>query len=71
MSATPKIADVSCVPLRFLPGDRILVRARGILSLAQKKSLHKTISKWAGDHVEVLVIDDSVSLEIQTSIGSA
>ena len=71
MSNVPRIADVHCVPMRFQPGDRILVKARGVLDSVAMNRLRKTVQKWAGDHVEVLVIDDRVAIEHipQSSIG--
>jgi len=55
----PRLADVKCVPMRFQPGDRLLVHTRGLLDPAARKSLQRTVEKWAGDHVEVLIIDQT------------
>lgn len=63
-SAIPKLADVSCSPMRFLPGDRLLVRCQFSPSPAQVDSIKRTVQKWAGDHVEILVID-ALAIEIE------
>jgi len=55
MPKGPRIADVSCLRLRFEPGDRILVRTNHRLSNDEQKKLRKTIQKWAGCEVEVLI----------------
>jgi hypothetical protein len=51
----PQIADVQCTRLKFAPGDRILVRVHTKLDKHQIKSLRKSITKWAGCEVEVLI----------------
>ena len=51
----PLLADVHCTPMRFNPGDRLLVETNGRLSDDQKKRLTKSICKWAGCEVEVLI----------------
>jgi len=56
MNKLPKVADVNCIPLRFQPGDRILVRVNDVLTKEEYGRLEKTIRKWAGDHVEVLIV---------------
>jgi len=55
MPKMPRIADVSCSRLRFEPGDRILVRTTHRLNSDEQKKLCKTIRKWAGCEVEVLI----------------
>jgi len=52
----PRIADVQCERLQFQPGDRILVRSHHRLSYDQEKKMRKSIQKWAGCEVEVLII---------------
>lgn len=71
MTNAPRIAEVSCTPIRFRPGDRILVRLRQSVDKQQRQQIHKTVQKWAGDHVEVLVIELPVlDLEIiQSPLG--
>lgn len=61
----PKIADVQCTRLKFEPGDRILVRTYVQLSREQIKKLRRSIEKWAGVAVEVLIINATeIDLEI-------
>ncbi len=62
----PKLAEVHCTPIRFEPGDRVLVRLRQTLTRDQRKRLQRTVEKWAGSHVEVLLIDLTImDIEIQ------
>ena len=53
----PKLADVQCSRLQFQPGDRVVVRVYRAISPEQSRRLKKTVEKWAGDCVEVLVIN--------------
>lgn len=64
MSLKPRLADVQCKPLRFLPGDRILVRIHHRLEREEKQKLRRTIEKWAGVPVEILIFCD-LDMEIQ------
>jgi len=50
--------------MQFQPGDRILVKSRQRLDKEARKKLQRVVEKWAGDHVEVLVIDLTL-LEIE------
>lgn len=60
-----KLAEVQCTPLRFEPGDRILVKVKQPLSRDQVINLRKSIEKWAGPDVEVYIVDVSLmELEI-------
>lgn len=59
MAKKPGLADVQCTRLQFRPGDRILVRHFGKLDYGQQRKLRKTIQKWAGVELEVLIIDTS------------
>ncbi len=52
----PRIADVQCSRLVFEPGDRLLVRTTHRLNNEEKRKLRKSILKWAGVEVEVLII---------------
>lgn len=52
----PRLADVQCSRLRFMPGDRIIVRSRVVLDKEDQTKLKKTVERWAGDGVEVLVV---------------
>ena len=55
--AIPRLADVQCTNMQFKSGDRILVKVRQRLDREAHRKIQKTVEKWAGDHVEVLVID--------------
>ena len=55
MSVRPRLADVSCRRISFQPGDRVLVRTTHRLDQAQITQLCKTVKKWAGEDIEVLV----------------
>lgn len=55
--ATPRLADVKCSKIQFQPGDRILVRVFEPLSKEEMIRLKKTVEKWAGGVVEVLVFN--------------
>ncbi len=66
MDKQPRLASVECKPFRFLPGDRILVRTNHRLDDGAKKALRKTIEKWAGVPVEVLIyciLDMEIQIE--------
>ncbi len=56
MVVVPRIADVQCTRLQFQPGDRILVRSHHRIDDEHKKRLTRSIKRWAGCDVEVLVI---------------
>jgi hypothetical protein len=51
----PKIADVQCSRIHFEPGDRVLVKVYHQLDKDQIIRLRKSIQKWAGVEVEVLI----------------
>ncbi len=57
MTGLPKLADVQCTRLQFQPGDRILVKVYQPLGRDQRKKLRRTVEKWAGTDVEVLIVD--------------
>ena len=64
----PKLADVQCTRLKFQPGDRVIVRVYRPISLEQEKRLKRTVEKWAGDCVEVLVINGTeMSIDVETA----
>jgi len=68
MATKPRLADVHCTRIQFEPGDRLLVRVRQSLDLKAYKRLHKSIQRWAGDQVEILIIDPTrVELEVDQS----
>jgi len=53
--ARPRIADVNCSRLHFDPGDRVLVRTTHRLEKESERKLRRSIQKWAGCEVEVLI----------------
>ena len=60
----PRIAEVQCTRYQFRPGDRVLVRVFHRLSVEELKKLRKSVEKWAGDVVEVLIYNGT-EMEIQ------
>lgn len=65
---TPKLADVQCSRLQFQPGDRILVRCHRKLSDEEERKLRRSVERWAGNCVEVLVIN---ALEVSVEVDHA
>jgi hypothetical protein len=61
----PKIADVQCRRIQFQPGDRVLVRVYTRLDNDHKKRLRRSIQKWAGCEVEVLIYN---GMEMEISV---
>lgn len=57
MAIMPRIADVQCTRLQFQPGDRILVRSHHRMDEDQKRKLRRSIQKWAGCEVVILIIN--------------
>jgi len=57
MSEVPRLADVQCSRIQFQPGDRIMVQVYQRLTPAEMARLRKTVERWAGNCVEVLVVD--------------
>lgn len=55
--ARARLADVQCSRMQFQPGDRILVRVFQQLDKEQLRRLQRSVERWAGNHVEVLIID--------------
>ena len=55
MTLRPRLADVRCTRLKFEPGDRILVRSFHRLTPDEERKLRRTIQRWAGVEVEVLI----------------
>lgn len=53
----PRLADVKCSPVRFQPGDRVIVRTAHALDAETRRKLHQTVSRWAGPDVEVLIVE--------------
>lgn len=68
MAVRPRIADVQCSRLQFQPGDRILVKTTHRLTQDEKKKLRRSVERWAGCAVEVLVysvLDMEITVEQQ------
>lgn len=66
----PRIADVQCSRLKFEPGDRLIVRIYQKIDNEAKRKLKKSVEKWAGDVVEVLLVDCTVfDIEVDKSGG--
>lgn len=57
MRQMPKVADVQCSRIKFEPGDRVIVRSHHRLSHEQAAKLRKSLQKWAGCEIEVLIVD--------------
>lgn len=64
----PRLADVQCSRLQFQPGDRVIVRVYRPIDSVQEKRLKRTVERWAGDQVEVLVIN---ALEMSINVESS
>ena len=62
----PNIAEVNCTKIQFRDGDRVLVRVYRPLDQAQVTALVKSIRRWAGALVEILVVNAAAyDIEIQ------
>ena len=55
----PGLAEVQCCRLKFEPGDRVIVRVFEKISDDQRKKLRRTVEKWAGVDIEVLIVDNT------------
>lgn len=68
MNRLPRICEVRCFKMSFAPGDRILVRLKCRLDADQRRRLQRTIERWAGDGVPVLLVDCAeVEIDIETT----
>ena len=56
--ALPRVANVDFSRLKIEAGDRVIVRYRCDMTKEQLKRLRNTVSKWAGEEVRVLLIDE-------------
>ncbi len=52
-----RIAEVNCTKMHFDPGDRILVKLKQPIGVIEERKLRRTVEKWAGDGIEILIID--------------
>jgi len=64
----PGIAEVKCSRVRFEPGDRVLVHHFGELDRDQERRLRRSIRRWAGVEVVVLIVDSS-RMEVRVEAG--
>lgn len=55
--ARPLISDIQTTRMKFNPGDRILIRTSVNLSQAQQDQLKKSITKFAGEDVRILIMN--------------
>jgi len=70
MTVRPRLAEVQCSRLQFEAGDRIIVRSFHPLSSERRKKLRKTVERWAGVDVEVLIVDTSqFDVEVEKNRG--
>jgi hypothetical protein len=53
----PKIADISCTKTQFSPGDRVIVRVYRKIDKEEARKLIRSIKKFAGCDIEVLIYD--------------
>ena len=58
MGVLPKVANVDFSRLKIEAGDRVIVRYRCDLSREEQSKLRKAVSKWAGEEVRVLLVDE-------------
>lgn len=70
MVTTPRLADVHCERIQFQPGDRVLVKLYQSMDKESVTKLIKTVQRWAGVDVEVLVVDlFQMGIEIERGIA--
>ena len=55
MALKPRLADVQCSRLVFQPGDRVFVKTTHRLNREEKRKLRRTVEKFAGVAIEVLI----------------
>lgn len=64
--SVPKLAEIRCEKIQFNPGDRILVRVYEKLSNEQDCRLRKTIERWAGTDINILIVcEKEVDFQIE------
>lgn len=49
------VANVSCSPVKFLEGDRLILCVPPSVEGLHKKQLERLLKEWAGDDVEVRI----------------
>ena len=61
-----RLADVQCSRVEFPPGSRIIAKVHYKLTRDDRRKLEKTIKRWAGKEVEVLIVDTTfMEIEIE------
>lgn len=55
MAIVPRLAEVQCRRLKMEPGDRVIVKSLHRLDLEEQKKLRRSIQRWAGSDVEILI----------------
>ena len=58
------LANINAKAFNFPPGAKLLVTCEGLLNQMQRDRVRKMVERWAGDAVEVLVIDSSMKIEL-------
>jgi len=64
MAKGPLLADINCSKINFQPGDRLLVKLHQPMGNDQIAKLRKTVQRWAGKDVEILIYD-GLSMEMK------
>lgn len=59
-----KLTTLDCTMLRVEAGDRILVRVPPGLSSSQVSSIQRTVEKWAGSSIPVLVVGPEIGIQV-------
>lgn len=59
-----KLTTLDCKMLRVEAGDRILVRIPPGLSHAHIESIRRTVEKWAGSSIPVLIVGPEIGIEV-------
>lgn len=58
------IQTVKCNRMQFVPGDRLLVTVPNGFRPDQIDRVRRSVSDWAGGDVPVLVVRDSISVQV-------
>jgi len=69
MTARPRIAEVSCSPARFGPGDRVLVATSAELEADARARLRRSVARWAGVEEERVLVYCKRSMSIEVERG--
>jgi len=59
------IQTYQCRRLQFVPGDRLLVTVPRGMNERQIDQVRRAVTKWAGDQVPLLVVQDDIKVEVQ------